>query len=227
MNDCTNTTKIIAFDLDDTLYYEVDFVMSGYRAVSRYVESEYGYTEAFNILSKAFNQHVNPFDALADAMRPTDIDINRLVDIYRNHMPEITLSRTAEATLEYLQGEDAILCLITDGRSSTQRNKIEALGLKRFFADENISISEEIGVEKTDKKPFENLMKRFPEARQFYYIGDNTAKDFFWPNRLKWTTICIEDHGKNIHRQNFNGDRMHNPQIIIDSIFDVPSIILD
>ena len=70
-------------------------------------------------------------------------------------------------------------------------------------------------------------MKRFPQARQFYYIGDNTAKDFYWPNRMKWTTICIEDHGQNIHPQNFNGDRMHNPQVIVDSVYDVPSIILD
>ena len=29
MNDCTYSTKIIAFDLDDTLYQEIDFVMSG------------------------------------------------------------------------------------------------------------------------------------------------------------------------------------------------------
>lgn len=227
MNDCTYSTKIIAFDLDDTLYQEIDFVMSGYRAVSRFVEQEYGYADAFAVLSDAYSKHQNPFDALALAMKPTDINIDRLVDIYRNHKPEISLSRATEATLQYLQGEDAVLCLITDGRSTTQRNKIEALGLTRFFDDENISISEEIGVEKTDRLPFDNVMKRFPEARQFYYIGDNTAKDFFWPNRLKWTTICIEDHGQNIHPQVFTGDRMHNPQIIVDSVYDVPSIILD
>ena len=129
MNDCTNSTKIIAFDLDDTLYQEIDFVMSGYRAVSRFVEKEYDYADAFAVLSEAYRKHLNPFDALALALKPTAIDIDRLVDIYRNHMPEISLSRATEITLQYLQGEDAILCLITDGRSTTQRNKIEALGL--------------------------------------------------------------------------------------------------
>ena len=104
MNDCTYSTKIIAFDLDDTLYQEIDFVMSGYRAVSRFVEQEYGYADAFAVLSDAYSKHQNPFDALALAMKPTDINIDRLVDIYRNHMPEISLSCATEATLQYLQG---------------------------------------------------------------------------------------------------------------------------
>ena len=96
MNDCTNSTKIIAFDLDDTLYQEIDFVMSGYRAVSRFVEKEYGYADAFAVLSEAYRKHLNPFDALALALKPTAIDIDRLVaytgysrsrlfDIFKEH----------------------------------------------------------------------------------------------------------------------------------------------
>ena len=33
--------KIIIFDLDDTLYPEIEFVMSGFRAVSRYISKKY------------------------------------------------------------------------------------------------------------------------------------------------------------------------------------------
>ncbi|MCI6893734.1 MAG: HAD family hydrolase [Bacteroidales bacterium] len=227
MEECTASTKIIVFDLDDTLYNEVDFVYSGYNAVSQYVAEEYGYTDALKVLKQAFQAHKNPFDELADAMKPKTIDIPKLLEIYRFHKPQLTLSRTAEITLDYLQGEDAILCMITDGRSITQRNKIEALGLNKYFTDDNLIISEEFGVEKTDKRPFQYFMDKYKEAKHFYYIGDNTAKDFFWPNRMRWTTICLEDKGKNIHKQKFDSDKMHNPAIIIDNIYDLPSMILE
>ena len=227
MNECTASTKIIVFDLDDTLYKEVDFVMSGYKAVSQFVEKEYKFTDCMNVLTTAFRSGANPFDALAEAIAPKKIDIPTLLNIYRTHKPELTLNRATQITLDYLQGEDAILCIITDGRSVTQRNKISALGLDKYFSGDDLIISEEFGAEKTDKRPFQYFMNRYPAARKFYYIGDNTAKDFFWPNRLKWTTICIEDNGENIHKQKFDGDKMHNPSIIIDDIFDIPSMILD
>ena len=224
MLDITPNTKIIAFDLDDTLYKEEDFVFSGYRAVDAHVKAEYGFDGSFQIMQQAFRAHHNPFDALAEAIGHP-IDIDALIAIYRTHKPDIALSRTTELTLENLAGEDAVLCLITDGRSITQRNKIEALRLNRFILDENITISEEIGAEKTDRRAFDIIAKKFPQARQFYYIGDNTAKDFFWPNRMKWTTICIGDDGRNIHKQKFDGDRMHNPQVIISNFYEVPYII--
>ena len=43
MLDITPNTKIIVFDLDDTLYKEEDFVFSGYRAVDAHVKAEYGF----------------------------------------------------------------------------------------------------------------------------------------------------------------------------------------
>ena len=224
MLDVTSKTKIIVFDLDDTLYKEVDFVLSGYRAVDARVKADYNFDDAFEIMRQAFEAHENPFDALEKAI-DGNIDTKALVETYRNHMPDIALSRTTELTLDNLAGEDAVLCLITDGRSITQRNKIAALKLNRYILDENITISEEIGAEKTERRAFDIIAKKFPQAKQFYYIGDNTAKDFFWPNRMKWTTICIEDNGQNIHKQKFDGDRMHNPQIIISNFYEVPYII--
>ena len=224
MLDVSSKTKIIVFDLDDTLYKEVDFVLSGYRAVDARVKADYNFDCAFEIMRQAFEAHENPFDALEKAI-DGNIDTKALVETYRNHMPDIALSRTTELTLDNLAGEDAVLCLITDGRSITQRNKIAALKLNRYILDENITISEEIGAEKTERRAFDIIAKKFPQAKQFYYIGDNTAKDFFWPNRMKWTTICIEDNGQNIHKQKFDGDRMHNSQIIISNFYEVPYII--
>ena len=50
MLNITPNTKIIAFDLDDTLYKEEDFVFSGYRAVDAHVKAEYGFDGSFQIM---------------------------------------------------------------------------------------------------------------------------------------------------------------------------------
>ena len=106
-----------------------------------------------------------------------------------------------------------------------QREKIKALGLDEFADTLDIIISQEIGTEKTDKQNFTYFIDKFPEYKKFYYIGDNTAKDFFWPNKLGWTTICIADDGRNKHKQNFGLQNDYLPDIIVDNIYDILEFI--
>lgn len=217
--------KIIVFDLDDTLYKEVDYVRSGYRAVAEHVREHYHFDGAEQILWQAFASKANPFDALTLEMKPAELDIKQLVEIYRTHRPTISLSRTVELTLEELEGEDIRLCMVTDGRSITQRNKIAALQLERFIPTDKIIISEELGAEKTSATPWRKVMEWYGDDCQYYYVGDNTAKDFYWPNRLGWHTVCIEDDGRNIHPQKFTGDRTHLPQTVLEHIYDLTGLL--
>lgn len=46
-------------------------------------------------------------------------------------------------------------------------------------------------------------MNRYPECRDFTYVGDNPRKDFIAPNALGWLTVCLKDDGRNIHKQDF------------------------
>ena len=41
-------------------------------------------------------------------------------------------------------------------------------------------------------------------GREFYFFGDNTSKDFIVPASLRWTTVCLKDQGKHIHRQDLS-----------------------
>ena len=68
----------------------------------------------------------------------------------------------------------AARALITDGRSLTQRLKIQALGLTDLFDD--ILISEAMQSEKPDDKRFVFLQNKYPAAKRFIYIGDNIKK---------------------------------------------------
>lgn len=192
---------VVAFDLDDTLYKEEDFVLSAFREVAEKVAAGFGINEAtaYAAMSDAFRHGENPFDALQKTTTK-ELPVKEFVSAYRSHFPSIQLDRETGALLESLQRQGCVLGLITDGRSLTQRNKIKALGLERYFDAENILISEETGADKLQPDNFERLQREYPAAN-YFYVGDNPAKDFHHPNLLGWKTVCLKDDGRNIHPQ--------------------------
>ena len=139
------------------------------------------------------------------------------MNVYRCHHPDIMLLDSVEDMLNKLKYQDVILGLITDGRSISQRNKIAALGLGRWFDEENIIISEEFGSEKTDERNFRYFMEHYPNC-SFTYVGDNPKKDFVIANSLGWMTICLLDDGRNIHKQDFDLPIKFLPKDRINSI---------
>ncbi len=216
----------VAFDLDDTLYKEIEFVRSGWRAVAdtfaRY--SDTGSDGLFSVMSTS----VNAFDALLalPALKHVGITIEDILDIYRTHHPDISLPDDSFAVLSELKRRNIPLALITDGRSLTQRNKIAALGLDRFFNDDLIIISGETGVDKYSSAPFMLLDSRL-EADHYFYVGDNLAKDFFQPNKMGWTTIMLNDTDHvNIHPQDRSKvDPDHWPSKTINKITELLNLI--
>ena len=210
---------MIAFDLDDTLYKERDFLASGRRAVTRKFAASLGLKpeELYDLMMVA----ADPFDCLVERSGGT-ISIPQILDTYRNHLPEIALDRSTEYVLKTLKDRGEQLAIITDGRAVTQRNKIAALGLERFVDSEAIIVSEEIGAEKTSPLPFQILMQRFPAAAPFTYVGDNPAKDFIHPRQLGWRTVMLADtHCLNIHPQHLT-----NPNVLAATTIDTLDALL-
>lgn len=196
---------MILFDLDDTLFFETEFLHSGYREICNRLQDRgvVPFCEAWRVLMSS-RRATQRFDLLAVRVQAvgagSEFDVRWMVDTYRNHTPRIQLFAGVRAMLRAIQASGEPMGLITDGRSSTQRAKIAALGLAPFFAPENILISEETGADKTTPTPFRMAMERNPSASRFVYVGDNPAKDFLWPNRLGWTTIrLLHPHALTVH----------------------------
>lgn len=189
---------MIVFDLDDTLYKEIDFWHSGMKAVARAAASA---ADAPGLYARMMSAPDPLADAITVASAESGIPEKTLVDVYRCHRPEITLDPEAAYVLATLRDRGQRLALITDGRSRTQRAKIDALGLARFIPDSRISISEEVGDTKKSPLPFERLMSLNPSEKEWTYVGDNPEKDFFHPNRLGWDTVMLDDNGRNIFWQ--------------------------
>ena len=204
--------RVICFDLDDTLYKEIDYLKSAYREIAKYaVEHCHECSDpvsvlahkAYEVMLAAYQEGQNAFDVL-NSFLGLDLPIADYLYIYRNHKPKIALCEDVVRTLDALKAEGVRIGLITDGRSVQQRNKIMALGLDRWIDDADIVVSEEIGSEKPALANYEYFMKRYPGCSDFTYVGDNPDKDFIAPNTLGWETICLRDDGRNIHKQDFS-----------------------
>ena len=212
-------SDVIVFDLDDTLYKEVSFVESGFKAVASHLAN---LSFADEMMLSWINGK-NAFEQLIGNHSLTS-SVEELLSIYRTHVPTIELETSVVATLDALVENGKILGILTDGRSVTQRNKINALGLHRWFPEDNIIISEEFGSSKPDARNYIFFMSKYP-GKTYTYIGDNISKDFVAPKSLGWQTICLKDNGQNIHSQDFDLGEEYLPEITVKNILEIRDLI--
>lgn len=210
-----NKKTIVAFDLDDTLYNEIDYLISAYKEIAKKVSQK----NFLHLYSHMFSMYRNKLDVFRFISDKYKIDKAQLIDMYRAHMPKIRPSDGARKLLKDIKNNSGKIVIITDGRSQTQRNKINALGLTPLV--DYISISEEIGASKPSIKPFE-LVEKNLEGEFFYYIADNVKKDFISPNKMNWNTICVLDSGRNIHSNAHLYQNMENqPDFYVNSLKEI------
>lgn len=186
---------VVVFDLDDTLYKEIDYQTSGFNAVCAWISDVYGLFLWADLESL---RQSKTQDILGELCRGAGFQPSvkeTLLWVYRLHQPAIKLMPGVVDFLNELK-VNWRAAILTDGRSISQRLKIKALGLQHL----PIYISEEHSSEKPAPARFELIMHELPASR-YVYVGDNLRKDFFAPNALGWTTVCLRDDGRNIHPQ--------------------------
>ena len=215
---------VVVFDLDDTLYNEVDFLKSAFREIARILTA--GRDDAdfvYNEMLSSYSRGANVFDELIQHYKPA-FSVEELLQLYRNHKPLLSLDECTRNALCTLKDAGCVLGLITDGRTVTQKHKIASLKLHEFIDESDIIISELFGTEKPNEKNYRYFSEKYGYA-QYYYVGDNVKKDFITPNLLGWITICVKDNGQFIHKQNFDLDKNYLPQYTIEHIGEVYSIV--
>lgn len=208
--------EFVVFDLDDTLYKEIDFLKSAYREIASFIDEEC----AEDIYTFMMNVYQNGGDAFGEVIKKYQPNVSKeeLLDSYRSHFPDIKLEEGASEFIEALKSRGVKMGVLTDGRSTTQRNKLKSLGIEDIF--EEVIISEEFGSEKPNLKNFKYIDLRYKNYSKIY-IGDNFKKDFVSPNALGWRTIGLLDNGKNIHKQNEDLPQEYLPQSTIHSFKEI------
>jgi len=204
-----NNNTHIVFDLDDTLYKEIDFLKSAYIYINNYIKSKYNIDLSLHI-QECVDNRIIFYDFIQSRLNQNQsFPIEKYLELYRYHYPSINLSNDASDFLNKISNQNIDFSIITDGRSISQNNKIKALGLSHLV--KNVIISEETGYEKPHLNNFKIIERIYPD-KKLLYIGDNTSKDFLAPNILKWNTICLLDNGQNIHKQYFDLDIDYLPK---------------
>lgn len=188
----------VVFDLDDTLYDEVEYCKSGFASVSEFLADLPQMPPAeslFDAFWKQFNagNHSKTFNtALSElGIGYDDKLIRELIKVYRNHKPNITLPRESREVLSEL-GPKFTLALLTDGFLPSQQLKVQALEIEQYF--KCIIYTEQLGREFWKPSPagFEKLMETLNvKSQSMAYVADNRMKDFIAPNRLGFATIQI------------------------------------
>lgn len=194
-----NAPLHLAVDLDDTLYPERDYVSSCFAFASQLVEQAYGCNGVQLRLDDCFRQGcADPIKEVLTTVGVPDTARAEIVSAMRAHVPSIKLDDGARRILESMLKSRRAVSVITDGRSLTQRRKLQALGL---IGAVEPYISEELGHSKSSPAAFEAVMAAHPQASSYWYVGDNPSKDFVHPNRLGWETVMISTEGRGVHCQ--------------------------
>lgn len=114
--------KIVVFDLDDTLYKEIDFLKSAYMEIASWIEESYGKIGVYEYMLSCYKQKLNVFSCVNNEYE-LDIPLEIYLKKYREHFPMIFLSDNVKNTLKKMYDANIVLGIITDGRRVTQSNK--------------------------------------------------------------------------------------------------------
>ena len=220
----------VVFDLDDTLYDEIDYCKSGFFAVAEFLTGRPETPVPQPTFERLWNQftcgnHTRTFNVALDELG-VDYDenlIRELVRVYRNHTPRITLPADTRDVLSHLTGRYT-LALLTDGFLPAQQLKVRALGIEEYF--KAIIYTEQLGREFWKPSPvgFEKLMETLNERHQnAVYVADNEQKDFIAPNKLGFLTVQLTRPAR-IHAE--SSDHPDAPaRRIIHKISQLPALL--
>jgi putative hydrolase of the HAD superfamily len=184
---------ILVFDLDDTLYSEIEFVQSGFSAVSSFLTESYGIKPVYNRMLEIFNEYGRGkvFDIiLKESGVFTRKTVRKCISIYRYHEPKIHLHNSSILCIQRFA--DTHKYIVTDGNKYVQENKVRALGLYPLF--NGVYISRKYGVNKEKPSPycFDKICKEENVSPdEVVYIGDNPHKDFVGIKPLGFRTVRI------------------------------------
>ena len=218
--------KAIVFDMDDTLYKEKDYVVSGFKAVDDWIKEDYKKIGFYNTAIQLFDSGERKF-VFNKALEKLNITydeklISNLIEKYRLHKPDIQLLDEADWVLGNLTNNVKI-GLISDGYLITQERKINALKLKERF--HSIILTDKLGREywKPSQLPYEKISKELQVPhQQCVYIGDNLSKDFITAKKLNWITVHI-NREDGIYR-NLIVEQDYKAHYTIDNLRRLPDI---
>lgn len=204
--------KLCIFDLDDTLYDEMTYVKSGLAAVASHIANLYSIdkTEIYRSFYDAFLKHGRGkvFDIALPQFNiiPTEAVIQKLVQIYRSHIPSIELFLGVTSLLNVLRNRNIYRAIITDTNWRVQERKVKALGIGPYV--DAIVYTDQDGCKKPDPRIYNPLFEKFGvRGEEVVVVGDDPSCDFIEAKKRGAFTIRIRIPGSRL--ANVNLERIY------------------
>jgi putative hydrolase of the HAD superfamily len=188
--------RALIFDLDDTLYRERDFRVSGFRAVAEFLSVGAGYPReeilAAMVRTLDCEGRGRVMASALERFPGSGLQIADLVEVYRRHVPSIRMFDGYAELLHELRVSYR-LGILTDGAPEVQRAKCAALGL--VGAVDHILCTWDNGEskEKPHPLPFHQMLGRFQVgAAEALFIGDSLEKDIRGSHGVGMRCVRVE-----------------------------------
>lgn len=220
---------IVVFDLDDTLYPEISYVKSGFKAVATFLSQKFNlnsdevFRKFITVLERmgrgrVFDEVLLIYNIYSKSL------VRKCVKVYRTHGPEIKLDQSSEELIYGLKKKDIPIYLITDGNKVVQDKKVKALGLYEMF--NKVYITHRYGLDKAKPSPycFLKVAKRESVSpEEVIYIGDNPNKDFIGIKQFGFKTIRINQG----MFKDYYIDKQHEADIKVENIGEISAEFLN
>lgn len=146
--------QVVGFDIDGTLYDEIEFISQVYRPISHIIADACSVDkeEVFDRILARWMEKGSSYDRIFEEVlldhevshpeRTKDID--KCLSAYRSFNPGLSLSSRVQFLLQVLSSAHTLF-LVTDGTPKLQRAKFRSLELERWFSASNSIFTGEYG----------------------------------------------------------------------------------
>lgn len=187
-----DVVKYVGFDMDGTLYDELDFIKQVYKPIATRIAqtlqlpAEDIYRRLLERWVEKGSSYNRIFDEMLTSGELSDCEredvIKECLQIFRNYFPVLTLTNRVSFLLHYLHPKYELF-LITDGGAQLQKSKFHALGLSKWFKEENIGFTGLYG--SAFNKPSSRIASKIKilqgicDPKQVVFFGDREIDEKF------------------------------------------------
>lgn len=198
------------FDIDDTLYSQMKPLITAceYSLGRKLPDPELFYQTFAKRSAEMFlfsesgqlSIHESRIYRIENTMKDLDIPFTReQAEIfqarYKENQSQLHLSPVISELLEECAAAGVKMGVITNGPLTHQVEKFHALGLDKWFTQEQLIVSAGVGAAKPDVRIFRMAEERWgmnPETT--YMIGDSLENDIAGAKNAGWNTIWMNRH---------------------------------
>lgn len=213
--------RLILFDLDDTLIHFEDYwqasLIESFRShkstkdfeADHLLEVLLKHNAIFEVMYHKQEITIEQFrnfrliHTLAEFNRNIDEDTAKDFNSLHKSMSKMCM-KSDPILKEFLLDlkQSYLLGIVTNGTTSWQQDKIDAMGIRFLFAPDTIFISEEVGFEKPAPQIYHKALSMFQVgAEETLFVGDSWANDVEGPGNIGIRSVWLNKKGeeKRVH----------------------------